>query len=383
MSEFAQGPEAEEPKAGKILTLEQVAEVLKKNIEKRDQIGVNGILNSFEQNTTAEDLINYLSQDDFRKLIELQEKANSNVIETNDIDEYVSISDKIAGGLLCAGRALDKGLTGICNAVSSAAQMTKKIKNERKNIVNNALNSTKSMIENTIENTVNTYDHTRWFLNTVLIKQAENKNNTVSKHIYDKYGYLLVTYKDGDFDFNDAMTSILMPQIVKAVKKTDGSATQNDYEPTAENITQNLSSEPVSSSQPTDFKMSPFEDIKDIEKNVLNNLQTLQKLQKQNNNDTLIPRIILLKEIKQKGIKRSHDDVSYDVKDGSEEEKQPNKRQNNKVRPNTGGKSRRKIRRNKKAKTKKRKTNKKTKKRKMKTKTKKTKRKTNKRRTKK
>ena len=363
-------------KAGPTFSLQDVAEALKRNIEIRDNNGVTRILNSFEDNDTASDLINYLSKDDFRKLIELQEKANTNeTIGNSEIDKYVSLSDKIARGLLCAGRTVADGINNANDAVNNIA---KKAEIAIEKTKSRARTFAKCVLDETLvatDNIVNSYKHTQWFLNTVLKNQAEeNENNKLSKYIYDKYGYLLVTYKDGDFDFNDAMTSYLMPQIVDAVENHDGAASQpNSYNTLEEKIKQNLSSKQVSSSQPYDYKMSPFEDI---EKIVSNNLKTLQT---QNNNDTF-PRIILLKEI-DKGIKRSRGDVSssYDVVE--EEKTDPNKNKKQK----TGGKTRRKIRRNKKAKTKKRKVNKKTKKRKRKTKVnrKKTKRKTNKRRTRK
>jgi hypothetical protein len=363
-------PKAEEPKEGAIFSLEEVAVKLHNKISENDLKGAQVILNSFEENDTASDLINYLSTEDFNSLIKLQEKANEKkgTITTNEIDEYVSLSDKIAIGLLCAGRVLDKGLTGICDAMSSAAQMTesvtKKFKKEGENIVNDALNSTQSMIENT----VNTYEHTRWFLRTVITKQSEV--TPIIQHIKDNYGHLLFTYdgKNQTFEYDDSLTGIVMAD---AVSLSRGKST---------NVFDDFISHPSlnerSSTVPTDFK--PIDNLK---------IDQLEKFDKQlkkvvsKSNRLFKPRSVILRELKQsiieekerKGTKRNFASV----------EGNPHPNPNKKVRPNTGGKTRRKIRRNKKAKTKKRKANKKTKKRKMKTKTKKTKRKTNKRRTKK
>lgn len=366
-------------KAGPTFSLQDVAEALKINIEIGDNNGVTDILNSFEDNDTASDLINYLSKDDFNKLIELQRKANTKVtIKNEEIDEYVSLSDKIARGLLCAGRTVANSINNANHAVNKIAKQTENAINKTKLRASTFAKCVLNETQVATENILNSYKHTQWFLNTVFINQSEeNENNKVSKYIYDKYGYLLVTYKDGVFDFNDAMTSYLMPKIVDAVEKHDGTASQpNSYNTLEGKIKQNLSSEQVSLSQPPGFKTHPFEDIENI---VSNNLQTIQTQQTQNNNDTLIPRIILLQKIEKKGIKRSYDDDSYEVEEGPQTKKARA--------PTTGGKprrqTRRKIRRNKKANTKKRKVNKKTKKRKMKTKTKKTKRKTNKRRTRK
>jgi len=370
-------------KAGPIISLTDMAKYLEKQINNDNAEGIKKILNSFEDINTASDLINYLSTKDFDRLIQLQEKANTNeeTIEEAEITEYVSISDRIATGLLCIARLTTSVIDKASNQTNNFFDNISTTASETRDNAICVFNTAENMSNDIKQYTYNTYKHTEWFLRTVL--KNNEVNDQVKLHITNQYGHLLFTY-DPDlrtFKYDNSLTDILMPIVLGKIKEVKGinrSATESPY--TAEQALQNVANKKANTQMQRTQSLG--EDTKfaytDTDRNKIEDYIIDNK-----DNTTMVPRIVIINAIKEQNNKRKREGESYVEKEGKEP-------QTKKARvPTTGGKirrqTRRKIRRNKKAKTKKRKTNKKTKKRKMKTKVnrKKTKRKTNKRRTKK
>lgn len=363
-----------EPKAGPIISLGDLANYLREQINESNSVGIQKILDSFEENDTAIDLLEYLSKEDFDSLIELQMKANSieKTIEKRDITEYVSISDRIATVLLCIARVTT---SVIDNASNQTSEFFDKISNGASKTIKNAecvFNTVENMSDDIKQYTYNTYKHTEWFLRTAL--KNNEVNDQVKRHITNQYGHLLFTYDPDSrtFKYDDSLTDILMPIVMEKIQSQKGpkrSATESPYtvnqhfekaanEKATSQITRTNSLKENTKLAYTDTNMKKIEDY------IIDN----------EGNTTMVPRIVIINAIKEQNNKRKR------VEEEKEEEEPKTKKPK-------GGKTRRKIRRNKKAKTKKRKVNKKTKKRKANKKTKvnrkKSKRKTNKRRTRK
>ena len=195
------------------------------------------------------------------------------------------------------------------------------------------------------------------------------------KYIYDNKGYLLLTYDEHEkeFVYDRVMDELLIKAAIKNIKKkknnVQGTKVSSSQPP--ENWEEGILAEltpPLERTQslPSDMNLSDF--ITKAQERYLKIEEKVKKLYPHN----LVPRPSQLK-------------LSEEARKVADRMKHTQKTSLGPKAPlsKKGGKTRRKIRRNKKAKTKKRKTNKKTKKRKANKKTKVNRKKSKKRRTKK
>lgn len=231
MSAFTEGkPEFAD---GKPISLDKIAQALKKFINEGNYESIQNVLNSFVEIETANDLINLLSKQEFEELIKLQENAQN--IKQEEIEKYVSLSDKLAQNIL-------RVLQGVHNATSQDAennnQEIKPYINEIKTFLYNFTSTLSNQSQNIqdyakdiLEIISNTYQHTRVFLNTVLKNQKDEKQDIkvgdvqervteLESHIYNKYGHLLFVYNrdNNSFTFDDQLTNILMPEVIHYIK---------------------------------------------------------------------------------------------------------------------------------------------------------------------
>ena len=390
-----------EEKTGKIQSLQEVAQELSSAIRSGDYRNVQTILDSFEKNSTADDTMKLLSRTDFDTLQTLQKKANE-TITTDDIDEYVSISDKIATGLLCGARVVDQSLTGICNHIASILKATQTTTANTVNQINKMIENGKNISDNFFETTYNSYNHTRWFFKTVLSNPSNGeKVQTSKKHIRDKYGHLLFIYnhENKEFDYNDALTNYLMPLVIEKLqnKKRPTSASEKDADKLIEKEKEAVelykkertkSSPAVLTTQEIQegqYRILEDQQVAIIESNIQPDIQLedqqvaiIESDTRTNNNKRGRDSNDSNEENQPSKKIRSSNEILYFVprtvliREILHERKRKRKRNESPNGGPNGGKprrkTRRKISRNKKAKTKKRKVNKKTKKRKMKTK---------------
>jgi hypothetical protein len=381
-----------EEKAGPIMSLKEVADRLKKVINEENNEGIQSILNSFEERNDATDVVNFLSNADYLKLIELQEQALlPETITPAQVDEYVSISDRFAGGLLCGARVVDRGVASVFQRVDNLQNfclgtydtITATITNKAKELTDNA--------NQMLQTTANTYNHTRWFLKTVIGNIPQKEDSPVIQYIRNQYGHLLFTYDHNtkEFNFDDSLLDILNTDIKDAVpiygkSKSDPSIPHaillnKAADEKASKLQSRTQSEDKNSKPWPFYTLSNlhYTDVPTVAEMIENNIENNKKrkyeeseeseesngtspplLKKSNNNNNEITQFIPSSVI-MLGLKRKIEIVSR-------ENEYKNAKEGGKPRRKT----RRKIRRNKKAKTKKRKSNKKTKKRKANKKTK-------------
>jgi len=400
----------EEKKEGAIQSLQEVAQELSSAIQNGEYKDVQTILDSFEKNSTADATVDLLSEHDFDRLQTLQRKANE-TITTNEIEEYVLMSDRIATGLLCGARVVDKSLTGICNNISDILEATKKNADDTVDKIKQIVKRGTHMSDEIFQITYNSYNHARWFFQTVLSNSSEEPVFQNSKeHIRNKYGYLLFIYDHNtrEFDYNDALTKFLMPLVVKDIESikgpdrprtapselSEGFLKKKSEQLAPSNIRPGTASGRIETQIETQIETLENQlaiienDIAFIENDMQNNNQNNKNKRGRDSNDS--------NEENQpsKKIRSSNEILYFLPRIGlvkgiiNERKNKRNESPNGPVNgPATGGKphrqTRRKIRRNKKAKTKKRKVNKKTKKRKTNKKRKVNRKKSKKRRTKK
>lgn len=407
MDEFETGP---------ILSLPEVAERLRIEIKNKNNEGAQAILNSFIDENDATDVVHFLSEKDYQKLIELQNKANETIktnetVKTNEIDEYVSISDRIARRLLCGARALDQGITTVFKTMNTAQNFCQETYKNISNTISDTSNKLKENATEMLQTTANTYEHTRWFLEAVLTKNTDKVD--IIRHIRNKYGHLLFTYNAAtkEFDINDSLTSILMEEYKKECKQFHLGRTatvSNDHLDRNTNRLANKRFEEIQKIQRTqsdsasNIKTPKCDDLVTVDllsTIIETNYEEIENMGKKEGEGeekssdlrltkgksftkkrprdeeeesgnlntkrrkVLIPRILILKRM----MEQQKEKEEKEEKEGGKPRR----------------KTRRKIRRNKKANTKKRKVNKKTKKRKTNKKTKINRKKSKKRRTKK
>ena len=380
----------DEQKEGPIQSLQEVAQQLSNAIREKNNKKVQTILNSFKENYVADATVELLSEGDFKKLIKLQKNANE-TITTDDIDTYVTTSDRIATGLLCLGRTADQSLTRICNHIDSILKTAQTTTANTVNKINEMIEQGTHLTDEIFQITYNSYDHARWFFQTVLSNSSDGEEVPIKQHIRNKYGHLLFIYdhESKEFDYNDALTNYLMPLVIKKLqnKKRPTSASDKKVEESMEKEADELykKNQHRSNSSPAvltrqeiqEGQVQILEDqqVAIIESNIQPDIQLEDQQvaiiesniqpdiepniqysnpKKRNRNEIteFVPRIEMINRLKRK----IEDEIASRKKTKTENGGKPRRQ------------TRRKIRRNKKAKTKKRKANKKTKKRKMKTK---------------
>lgn len=224
-------------------------------------------------------------------------------------------------------------------------------------------------ISNLMNYISNTIENIQYFVGKVLSNNeiSDDDKMELVKHLYNEKGYLLLTYKDGKFIFDSALNTIIFDKVLELVKKQNENVRGTGDMPLTQPIYENSELE-IKATQQSDNQLKRTMSAPGrMQPNLIEKIKKFEATLKKDFYGLLPQQLI------------KHDPRH---KRKREEEEEENLKKERKEEP-TGGKSRRKISRNKKAKTKKRKVNKKTKKRKRKMKTKKTKRKTNKRRIKK
>lgn len=234
---------------------------------------------------------------------------------------------------------------------------------EIKKLYNKYKKSLTETAENITDYMKNTISDINWFFSTAFTRLPDDEQDKI-KSIYEN-GKLLFKYniENQSFEYDDQVTNIMMEKILQYLQEKN---VRNASSLGVRSLTQPIDDYERASAKITGENEKKYEEAppKIPEKK---HTTMYQKLGEQMN-----PRSEALRKLKkQKEANEKRTDKTF--KSTGINSRLPAKK--------TGGKTRRKISRNKKAKTKKRKVNKKTKKRKMKTK--RTKRKTNKRRIKK
>jgi len=346
---------------------EYYADVLSKIMQTRlpsEQMEAVNILLNASDNAALQAIIDRMSEEDLEKFIELQNSINDGTYYTmNKVseDEKQENADK-PNPLFTLMNAI---LFNIPNPEEIIEKINSKLQEKSKQVsdtVNNASETISDTISDTFNFVMNTYDNIKLVVGAVLSNNeiSDDDKSRLVKHLYNKKGYLLMKYEDGEFKFDSAINMIIFDKVLEIVR--------NKHE----------DKEEVIMSQPTE----PFDYLENAAANALQECASqksgLRKTQS-------CPGNIQPNEIKHmQQVEEIISNTFYGLLPRSVALKRKGPYTNyNKKQKTTGGKSRRKIRRNKKAKTKKRKDNKKTKKRKMKRKTNMNRKKSKKRRTKK
>ena len=409
-------------KLGKIFSYREVAQQLSAAIAAQNVEKIQEILNSlpsisvpsehdpdeFESVSTV--VIKYLEDEEYDRLMELQAKSNSRPVTTDEIDEYVQLSEKFARAILYSAKLIDKSATAICNMGESMINVAHETIEYTKEKVQEGVKNCKNIRNELFETAIQSYAHTHWFLRNVIRNPRHERD--VLQHIKNKYGHLLFTYNaiTNEIIYDKYLDSMLIPEYMKSLKEEKGFsrattiATSVDHE--LEKIKDKKAYEidsklQRSKSLPDNIQINKYmpnipdplnyKIIQYVDPNMINTLIGMRIDEEDMDMDEDNMDQGNMKEGNMyQGMYEDMDQEESKVQNPnvrkrsrSDEEESDEKKEPKRPRPGAekGGKTRRKSRRKNKTKTKKIKTNKKTKKRNMNRKT--SKRKTRKRRIKK
>jgi hypothetical protein len=359
-----------EPKAGPINDAKQYADALHEIMQNKMPSEQMNAVKMLIENTTSEALqaiIDNMSEEDLINFMSLQRHIIDGTFEKiKNITKEDNKEDN---------KGLINGLLESILYMPGPNELIANIKEKEKE-VKSCFSNLKQECQKTLnpiyDFTQNTFDNISYFVNTLADARYiddDIKTNIMTKLYYHK-GELLVSYENGELKFENSLDNIASEYIRKKTGLEQGKTLSAPPKNAMENSLKSGLDVTIPKTQEAPKRLESAQFMLARDKAQEKAVSIYGKL---------IPTQVSRNYITNNPVKEEKENKKRKREEGEEGEEG----EEPKTKTKKGGKTRRKIRRNKKAKTKKRKTNKKTKKRKANKKTKVNRKKSKKRRTKK
>ena len=336
-------------------------EIMQTKLPSEQMKAVKRLLETSNKNALQE-IIDTMSEDDFANFTNLQKSIFDGTYDNmNKVSQYEKQEDaNKPSKLLIIMNAI---LFSIPNPEEIIKNINSKLQEKKEKIKKFTTETSTSVsqgISDSINYVKNTFDNIKWFVGAVLESDqiSDDDKKELVKHLYNEKGYLLMKYENGEFEFDSALNKIIFDKVLELVDET--------------NVRKSISVEEIHNSQP-----EPYYLLEDVAANALRKCtsqapgsQKFGITRSLSCNGNIQPNEIKhMKQVEEIIKDKFYGFLPRSLEVGPNAVKKTKPRRSlstkkNIMSPKTGGKTRRKIRRNKKAKTKKRKANKKTKKRK-------------------